>query len=854
MQVLNQVTDAVIITDKAGIITGINKSAESLYEILPKEVCGKHITSIYPMEHNSELRNELLFLSKNGKSPPLRLEFKNRGGEKVVVDLSISCFGKTDGKPDGFAVISRDVTRIDQTQRDLTVCRERFDSLMKHTTEGFYVLDFPELISTDTPVQKQLELIYSSKIAECNDAMAKMYGFQSRDEILGKTLEQIHGSRHNPENVAMIKKGLRRDYTIQAAVSSEVDREGNEVWFSNSVKGIVEDGKLTGAWGSQVDITEVKRAEQKLKEQTWRLESIIEGMHAGTWQWNVQTGEHIINETWAEIMGYSFDELSPVDITTWKRLIHPLDFLAAQDLLHRHFDGENPYYVCESRMLHKDGHWVWVLDMGKVISRTHNGLPLMMFGTTIDITDRKYTEVQISRERDLLNAILDSLPGAFYLFDSNGRYLRWNKYLEKVTGYSGVDIATLNPLDLFRDKDRELVEQRIKRVFETGSASVEADMITRQGSAIPYFFSGRLIKLEGKPCLVGMGIDITTRKKSEDELKRWQSLMEYVIKYDPNAVAVLDKNLMFKFASDRFRKDYRVEGRELIGKHHYEVFPDIPQKWRDIHQRTLMGEILREEEDMFKRADGSTDWVRWESRPWFQSQGVVGGIILYTEVITERKTAQERLKSSLKEKETLLQEVYHRTKNNMQVISSFLELQAASAEDENVRRIVHDSNVRIRTMALAHEKLYKSKSLSSINLADYIRELVDLITMVSDAKKINIEYDLENIETLIDIAIPCGLVIGELVSNSFKHAFPDSVQGTIRITMKQCAKNQICLIVQDNGVGLPECFDISETATLGVQIVFQIVEHQLHGSAEVQSDAGVKWAVRFSDKLYEQRV
>ncbi|KMQ50142.1 signal transduction histidine kinase [Chitinispirillum alkaliphilum] len=854
MLILDEVNDSVIIADEAGNVVCVNKPAEALFEISPEQVCGKHISSVYPFQYRDQIDNTLLFLSKNGKSHPFRLSFTKKAGQRAVVDVSVKKVVKTDGRAGRIVVVSRDVTQTDHILQELTICKERFESLMQHATEGFYVLRFPEPIPTNTPVQKQLDLIYSSIIVECNDSMARMYGFQSRDEILGKTLEQIHGSRHKPQNIALIEEGIRRDYSIQAAVSSEIDRQGNVVWFSNSVKGVVEDGKVTGAWGSQVDITEVKRAEEKLREKTWHLENFIEGMHAGTWQWNVQTGEHITNQTWAEILGYSSEELSPV-ITTWKNLIHPGDFLKAQDLLQRHFDGENPYYRCESRMRHKDGHWIWVLDMGKVMSRTHNGLPLMMFGTTTDITQRKNAEEQVSRERDLLNQILDSLPGAFYLFDKNGRFMRWNEYLETVTGYSGVELATLHPLDLFKGRDRELIEQNIKRVFETGNTTAEANMITRQGTVLPYFYSGRLIMLEGKPCLVGMGIDISTRKKYEIELKKWQSLMEYVIKYDPNAIAVLDKNLHYKFLSDRFRRDYRVEGKELIGKHHYEVFPDIPPKWRDIHARTLQGEVLSEKEDRFERTDGSVDWVRWESRPWYQSDGVIGGIILYTEVITERKRVQERLKSSLKEKETLLQEVYHRTKNNMQLISSFLELQAATVEDENVTRIVNDSNVRIRTMALAHEKLYKSKSLSSINLADYIRDLVDLIIMVSNIKKkITIEYDLDKTETLIDIAIPCGLIIGELVSNSFKHAFSERVQGHIAIVMKRCTDDQICLVVKDNGIGLPEGFDIKMTATLGVQIVFQIVEHQLHGSAEVESDGGLKWSVRFSDKLYEKRV
>ena len=113
---------------------------------------------------------------------------------------------------------------------------------------------------------------------------------------------------------------------------------------------------------------------------TARLESIIKGTHIGTWEWNVQTGETVINETWANIMGYSISELEPVSIKTWEDLAHPDDLKRSGDQLERHFTGELPYYDCECRMKHKDGHWVWVHDRGSVITRTGDGKPLMMFG------------------------------------------------------------------------------------------------------------------------------------------------------------------------------------------------------------------------------------------------------------------------------------------------------------------------------------------------------------------------------------------------------------------------------------------------------------------------------------------
>src|SRR5450759_683505 len=128
------------------------------------------------------------------------------------------------------------------------------------------------------------------------------------------------------------------------------------------------------------DITERKQAEEVLREDRWRLRSIIEGTRVGTWEWNVQTGEVVFNETWAEIVGYMLNELSPLGIKTWEALAHPDDLKRSGELLERHFLGILPYYDCECRMKHKDGHWVWVQDRGRIITRTADGRPLMMFG------------------------------------------------------------------------------------------------------------------------------------------------------------------------------------------------------------------------------------------------------------------------------------------------------------------------------------------------------------------------------------------------------------------------------------------------------------------------------------------
>ncbi len=134
------------------------------------------------------------------------------------------------------------------------------------------------------------------------------------------------------------------------------------------------------------------------------------------------------------------------------------------------------------------------------------------------------------------------------------------------------------------------------------------------------------------------------REQAEETSQNWTNLMQYIIKYDPNAIAVLDKNLHFIYVSDRFLSDYKLQNKDIVGKHHYEVFPDIPEKWKIVHQRALQGEVLRSEEDVFERADGSTEYTSWECRPWHNHDGTINGIIIYTEVLTAIKTTEKQLR------------------------------------------------------------------------------------------------------------------------------------------------------------------------------------------------------------------
>lgn len=218
--------------------------------------------------------------------------------------------------------------------------------------------------------------------------------------------------------------------------------------------------------------------------------------------------------------------------------------------------------------------------------------------------------------------------------------------------------------------------------------------------------------------------------------------------------------------------------------------------------------------------------------------------------------AKEQVQKNLKEKEILLRELYHRTKNNMQVIASLLRIHASTIHDEQMKKVCYDIESKILSMALVHQKLYESKNLSYLNLKEYFENLISLLrtSFTTPSDQFNFLVESDDIKVLIDIAIPCGLIINELVSNSLKHAFPKNKKGEIKVKLYLTPKNELIIEVSDNGVGLPAGFDLEKDAQAGLKSVIVLVEHQLQGKIKITSHKGVQCRIVLKEQLYKPRV
>jgi PAS domain S-box-containing protein len=230
--------------------------------------------------------------------------------------------------------------------------------------------------------------------------------------------------------------------------------------------------------------------------------------------------------------------------------------------------------------------------------------------------------------------------------------------------------------------------------------------------------------------------------------------------------------------------------------------------------------------------------------------------IANAQMLSKTNDAKEQIHENLKEKEILLRELYHRTKNNMQVICSMIRIQASFLNDQNIKMIFYEMENKIQSMAMVHQKLYESKDLSHLNLKDYLTSLIDNIRQSYSElmDHISVQMDMEEIHILIDTAVPLGLVFYELISNIVKHAFPDKTGGKIKVSLYLTPKKELVLEVLDNGIGLPKGFDIKKGEHLGLKTVIDLVRYQLNGKIDFKSRNGLYCRILLKENLYKPRV
>jgi len=472
-----------------------------------------------------------------------------------------------------------------------------------------------------------------------------------------------------------------------------------------------------------------------------------------------------------------------------------------------------------------------------------------------ELVERKQAEAALEVEKRRLFTVLDIIPGLVYLqardYSIPFANARFHEAFGDPKGRLCYEVIHGRSEPCEKCPTFRVFETNAKEIWEWTSQDNKKFMIIDE--PFPGIGNDEMMVLE-------MAIDITEQKQAEKLIADTQKLFEAVIEQSPIPMVVASQT-----------GDLLIYNQACVEQLKWEDEPDIKpgvnlstmkKTWDDYDSNgnyipmsdhplpmSLKGKVTKNLEIRIVRNDGSERWEIVNAAPIYDDEGnIIAGFVTFPD-ITERIQAEELIKSSLKEKEVLLQEIHHRVKNNMQVIISLLKLQSGNIMEKQYLDMFKESQHRIKSMALVHEKLYQTKNLADIDFKGYVKSLVTSLFRSYRPRqgKITLKIEVGDVSLGLERAIPCGLIINELVSNSLKYAFPEERAGEIRVAFNSTDENTLVLEVSDNGIGIPEKLDFRNTKFLGLHLVTILSEDQLHGTIELNRTDGTDFRIRLKN-------
>jgi PAS domain S-box-containing protein len=460
-----------------------------------------------------------------------------------------------------------------------------------------------------------------------------------------------------------------------------------------------------------------------------------------------------------------------------------------------------------------------------------------------ELTERK-------RLQEFSEGIVQGMAEGLVIEDEKGTITFVNPTLGKLLGYGTGELTGCPWQQIVVEREIERVQAKTAQRPNGISDRYETWLLSKEGREIPVLIGARPLFEEGTFIGVLSAVtDITERKRLEAQIEERRLYLERVLAAAPDAIITLDSQhlvqewnqgaeRLFGYSMEEARGcdlDHLITGSD----------PSTFEQAVAFTRQVLARQLVPPTEAVRYRKDGSSVHVVLAGSPILFGDELIGVVAVYAD-ITERKRAEEQLHASLREKEVLLKEVHHRVKNNLQLISSLLYLQSLRAGEDSSAEMLQESLGRVESMALVHEKLYGSQDLARINFAAYVRSLTTSLvdSHGPHARDIDIKLDLDQVMLSVDLAIPCGMILNELLSNSLKYAFPGRRGGQIRVEFRGDGSGVYTLRVCDDGVGLPQAVDAGKAETLGLQLVKMLAE-QLRGSVQVDSGAGTDFRITF---------
>lgn len=662
-------------------------------------------------------------------------------------------------------------------------------------------------------------------IHDVNPAYCNMVGY-SREELLSMKLTEVRPGMSLAYQKEFIEEAIKEG--SKEFETQHRRKDGQMINLNASAAAIEKDGKIYLAAFVR-NITDRKRMLENLEKSEQRFKSLFRHNPHSVYLMDLEGNYLDLNSKIEELTGYTKEEMQKMNFVP---LITERDLPKTQDNFKKAASGEIREY--EITCITKQGQEkpIRVTNFPMIIGDEIVGV----FGIAEDLTEKKETERQRRESEQRFKSLFKHNPHPVYYFDLEGNFKEVNQKLVEFTGCSRDDLLQLGFEHFIDEDDLERAKEHFRRATEGVSGTYEISVWVQDGikkeirvTKFPMYVNEEIVGV------YGILQDITEQKKIARDLKESEERWHRLVEENPKPVQItIDGDIVF--INEAGAELYEAgSAEELIGKSVFEfTHPDDVEEVKKRKNKLEKDmQVDRVYVNRIITCAGNERFVEVHSVSIIYK----GNRAIQTNIydITNRKKEEAIIRASLKEKQILLQEIHHRVKNNMAVISGLLELQAMNTENESLKSILKESKMRIYSMAMIHEKLYASKSLAAIKFDEYARELVEVIvSTVSDINtEVTVRFKMDSGELNITQAIPCGLILNELVVNCYKHAFAKQKAGSILVGFSK-DNDQVTISVEDNGKGLPGDFKIEQQQSLGMTIIRTLVK-QLEGDIDIQS-------------------